>query len=193
MIVTIMKERQNKGPKEEEKNTEERESKGPEKEEKKNMNERENKGREEEKKKMEKKENKGPEEEKNIEERENKGPEEEKNIEERENKGLEERRRKWKKGKAKDPRRSHERAFKNPRDQLGMRNLLLQAFPTCWQDIMDVYQNVTERPLGYTVLYLHPTSYDRKRAFSHLLTQEGFQRWHRRKRENVLSLSKMVY
>ena len=179
MIVTIMKERQNKGPKEEEKNTEERESKGPEKEEKKNMNERENKGREEEKKKMEKKENKGP--------------EEEKNIEERENKGLEERRRKWKKGKAKDPRRSHERAFKNPRDQLGMRNLLLQAFPTCWQDIMDVYQNVTERPLGYTVLYLHPTSYDRKRAFSHLLTQEGFQRWHRRKRENVLSLSKMVY
>ena len=56
MIVTIMKERQNKRPKEEEKNTEERESKGPEKEEKKNMNERENKGREEEKKKMEKKE-----------------------------------------------------------------------------------------------------------------------------------------
>ena len=37
---------------------------------------------------------------------------------------------------------------------------------------MDVYQKVTERPLGYTVLYLHPTSYDRKRAFSHLLTQE---------------------
>ena len=54
-------------------------------------------------------------------------------MEERENKGLEERRRKWKKGKAKDPRRSHERAFKNPRDQLGIRNLLLQAFPTCWQ------------------------------------------------------------
>ena len=24
-------------------------------------------------------------------------------------------------------------AFKNPRDQLGMRNLLLQAFPTQWQ------------------------------------------------------------
>ena len=31
-------------------------------------------------------------------------------------------------------------AFKNPRDQLGMRNLLFQAFPTCWQDMMDVYQ-----------------------------------------------------
>jgi len=23
-------------------------------------------------------------------------------------------------------------AIKNPRDQLGMKNLLLQAFPTCW-------------------------------------------------------------
>ena len=43
-------------------------------------------------------------------------------------------------------------AFKNPRDQLGMRNLLLQAFPTCWQDIMDVYQKVTKRPFGYMVL-----------------------------------------
>ena len=47
-------------------------------------------------------------------------------------------------------------AFKNPRDQLGMRNLLLQAFPTCWQDMMDVYQKVTERPFGYMVLHLHP-------------------------------------
>ena len=43
-------------------------------------------------------------------------------------------------------------AFKNPWDQLGMRNLLLQTFPTCWQDIMDVYQKVTERPFGYMVL-----------------------------------------
>ena len=46
--------------------------------------------------------------------------------------------------------------FKNPRDQLGMRNLLLQAFPTCWQGMMDVYQKATERPFGYTVLDLHP-------------------------------------
>ena len=30
-------------------------------------------------------------------------------------------------------------AFKNPRDQLGMKNLLLQAFPTYWQDVMDMY------------------------------------------------------
>jgi len=62
-------------------------------------------------------------------------------------------------------------AFKNPRDQLGMRHLLLQAFPTCncWQDMMDVYQKLTERPSGYTVLDLHPASDVRKRVFSHLL------------------------
>ena len=61
-----------------------------------------------------------------------------------------------------------------------------QAFPTCWQDMMDVYQKVTERPFGYTVLDLHPASDDRKRVFSHLLTHEGYPRWHRRiKKEDV--------
>ena len=40
------------------------------------------------------------------------------------------------------------------------KNLLLQAFPTCWQDMMDVYQKVTERPFGYTVLALHPARDD---------------------------------
>ena len=61
-------------------------------------------------------------------------------------------------------------AFKNARDQLGMKNLLLQAFPTCWQDIMVVYQKVGERPFGYMVLDLHPASDDSRRVFSHLLT-----------------------
>ena len=74
-------------------------------------------------------------------------------------------------------------AFKNPRDQLGMRNLLFQAFPTCWQDMMDVYQKVTKRPFGYMVLDLHPGSDDRKRVFSHLLMHEGYPRWHRRMRD----------
>ena len=76
-------------------------------------------------------------------------------------------------------------ALKNPRDQLGMKNLLLQAFPTCWQDVMDEYQKVTERPFGYTVLDLHPASDDRKRVFSHLLTHEGYQRRHRKKTEDA--------
>jgi len=75
-------------------------------------------------------------------------------------------------------------AFKTRTDQLGMKNLLLQAFPTCWQDMMDAYQKVTERPFEYTVLDLHPASDDRKRVFSHL-THEGYPCWHRRKRQDV--------
>ena len=82
-------------------------------------------------------------------------------------------------------------AFKNPRDQLGMKNLLLQAFPACWQDMMDVYRKVTKRPFGYTVLDLHPASDDRKHVFSLPLTHEGYLRCHRRiKKEDVWSLSK---
>ena len=77
-------------------------------------------------------------------------------------------------------------AFKNPRDQLGARNLLLQAFPTYWQDVMDVYQKVIERPFGYMVLDLHPASDDRIRVLSHLLTHEGFPRCHQRKRDQKL-------
>ena len=39
-------------------------------------------------------------------------------------------------------------AFKNQRDQLGVRNLLVQAFLTFWQDMMDVYQKVNVRLYG---------------------------------------------
>ncbi|XP_078373310.1 uncharacterized protein LOC144656923 [Oculina patagonica] len=70
-------------------------------------------------------------------------------------------------------------AFKNPRDQLGMRNLLLQAFPSRWQDVMDVYTKTTERPFGYMVLDLHPASGDDRRIFSHLLKDEGCMRCYR--------------
>ena len=77
-------------------------------------------------------------------------------------------------------------AFKNPRDQLDVRNLLLQAFPTYWQDVMDVSQKVIERPFGYMVLDLHPASDDRIRVLSHLLTHEGFLRCYQRKRDQKL-------
>ncbi len=70
-------------------------------------------------------------------------------------------------------------AFKNPRDQLGMRNLLLQAFPSRWQDVLETYRRVTERPFGYIVLDLHPGSSDDKRILSHLLKDEGCMRCHR--------------
>ena len=74
-------------------------------------------------------------------------------------------------------------AFKNLRDQLGVRNLLLQAFPTYWQDVMDMYQKVIKRPFGYMVLDLHPASDDRIRVLSHLLMHEGFLCCYLRKRD----------
>ena len=69
-------------------------------------------------------------------------------------------------------------AFKNPRDQLGMRNLLLQSFPTQWSDVLDTFRKVTDRPFGYLLLDLHPTSKGDQRVLSHLLKEEGFVRCH---------------
>ena len=67
-------------------------------------------------------------------------------------------------------------AFKNPRDQLGMRNVLLEAFPQRWQMVRDVYRRVTDRPFGYLMLNLHPASSDNRRIVSHLLKDEGYVR-----------------
>ena len=41
--------------------------------------------------------------------------------------------------------------------------------------MMDVYQKVTKRSIGYMVLVLHPVSNDRKHVFSHVMTHEGYQ------------------
>ena len=49
-------------------------------------------------------------------------------------------------------------AFKNPRDQLGVRNVLLQSFPTTWKDSLETFHRATTRPYGYLVLDLHPAS-----------------------------------
>ena len=64
-------------------------------------------------------------------------------------------------------------AFKNPRDQLGVRNLLLQAFPTHWEQVMDVFRKVTDRPFGYLVMDFHPATEDSMRLISHVLKGEG--------------------
>ena len=69
-------------------------------------------------------------------------------------------------------------AFKNPRDQLGMRNLLLQSFPTRWQEVLETFRKVTERPFGYMLLDLHSTSQDDQCILSHLLKEEGCMRCH---------------
>ena len=69
-------------------------------------------------------------------------------------------------------------AFKSPRDQLGIRNLLMQAFPTGWQDVLDTFRKVTERPFGHMLLDLHPASRNDQRILSHLLKDEGIMRCH---------------
>lgn len=67
--------------------------------------------------------------------------------------------------------------FKNPRDQLGLRNLLQQSFPTNFNDVMETFRKVTnERPFGYILLDLHPASRDDQRILSHLLKDEGVMR-----------------
>ena len=68
-------------------------------------------------------------------------------------------------------------AFKNPRDQLGLRNLLQQSFPTQFREVMEAFRKVTnERPFAYMLLDLHPASRDDQRILSHVLKDEGFMR-----------------
>ena len=67
-------------------------------------------------------------------------------------------------------------AFKNPRDQLGMRNILSQAYPQEWQEVMDVYRRETERPFRNLRLDLHPASHNEYRSVSCLLKEEGCMR-----------------
>lgn len=66
--------------------------------------------------------------------------------------------------------------FKNPRDKLGLRNLLMQAFPQAWKRVMAIFDRVTARPYGYMVLDLHPGSDDARRIYAHLLQKEGYTR-----------------
>lgn len=64
-------------------------------------------------------------------------------------------------------------AFKNPRDQLGVRNVLLQAFPASWQMALKLYQHATKEPYQYLLLDLHPASNDEERLVTHILKDEG--------------------
>ena len=63
--------------------------------------------------------------------------------------------------------------FKNPRDQLGVRNVLLQAFPGTWQLALQVFQQATKEPYQYLLLDLHPASKDDQRLVTHILKDEG--------------------
>ena len=76
-------------------------------------------------------------------------------------------------------------AFKNPQDLLGVRNVLLQSFPTTWKDSLDTFHRATTRPYGYLVLDLHPASSDDQRLLSHLLTDEGWTRYYQKRHEST--------
>lgn len=65
-------------------------------------------------------------------------------------------------------------AFKSPRDQSGMRALLIQSFPDKWHEVREVFNKVTDRPFGYMVLDFHPASSDNCRVLSHILKKEGY-------------------
>ncbi|CAH3021199.1 unnamed protein product, partial [Porites evermanni] len=64
-------------------------------------------------------------------------------------------------------------AFKNPRDQTGIRTILLQAFPDKWRQVLRLFKRITSRPFGYLMLDVHPASDDRYRLWSHLTRREG--------------------
>lgn len=66
--------------------------------------------------------------------------------------------------------------FKNPRDKLGLRNLLTQAFPKRFRQVMDIFEKVTSRPYGYMVLDLHPGSDDAHRIYANVLQKDGYTR-----------------
>ena len=65
-------------------------------------------------------------------------------------------------------------AFKNPRDQLGVRILMQQAFPQDFKEVLNVYRDATERPYGYLMFDLHPNSSDHERLKTNLLRSEGY-------------------
>lgn len=69
-------------------------------------------------------------------------------------------------------------AFKSPRDQTGIRNLLLQAYPQRWRHALDLFNKATSRPYDYLFIDVHPASDDRYRLWSHLTGQEGLSQVH---------------
>lgn len=65
-------------------------------------------------------------------------------------------------------------AFKNPRDQLAVRILAQQAFPQEFKQVLEIYRDATERPYGYLMFDLHPSSSDSQRLKTNILNDEGY-------------------
>ena len=69
--------------------------------------------------------------------------------------------------------------FKNPRDTLAIKTLLIQMYPSTWRKVLDVYNNVTKPAWSYLVFDLHPRTPDTCRLVSHVLQHEGCIRKYR--------------
>lgn len=63
--------------------------------------------------------------------------------------------------------------FKSPRDETGIRHLLLQVYPEKWCRVLRLFLKLSIRPFGYFMLDLHPAFDDRFRIWSHLTKREG--------------------
>ena len=63
--------------------------------------------------------------------------------------------------------------LKNPRDQTGIRTILLQAFPDRWRQVLRLFKRIPSCPFGYLMLDVNPASGDRYRLWSHLTPREG--------------------
>ena len=66
--------------------------------------------------------------------------------------------------------------FKKPRDKVGIRVVLQQAFPEKFREVLQIFGKATSRVYGYLLLDLHPRSYDKRRIYSRILKGEGYTR-----------------
>lgn len=69
--------------------------------------------------------------------------------------------------------------FKNPRDTLAIKTLLIQMYPSTWRKVLDLYNDVTKPAWSYLVFDLHPRTPDTCRLVSHVLKHEGCIRKYR--------------
>ena len=63
--------------------------------------------------------------------------------------------------------------FKNPRDTIGVRTVVSQAFPQTWKDVMTVFQKATCKPYGYLVIDFHSQTPDDRRLWTDILKEKG--------------------
>ena len=67
-------------------------------------------------------------------------------------------------------------SVQEPTEPIGNEEPTYAIVSSPMQDVLETYSKVTERPLGYMLLDLHPASQDDARILSHALKEEGIMR-----------------